>query len=341
MEDLSTYYADPSETYNAIASRLRLQWIAEFDQENPNWKGTQTIVFGLERVGFHGSVGNALLIGIYNGKLSACRTHEILEFLWGFRSAIDGGFAHPVFKKLSFFYDESLHLGHPDKCLDFLFSQTPITFCMTVDMMRLLSKLCGTGWDDQNVLERMTSVEYYLAIGKEIEEAHLLGVVPPKQEEVIIDNPRHKQLEVQPETLRPRKNQASREYYTSSGGRKGRTPTNGGGRKGRTPTNGGGRKIWTLPEPAPPMVPWGSDTPMIDDAGTTSVSAFSPSNPPVFVILSFGLIIAVLYVALPTGIFRSLWRWFICLIKYLKTLATLSTRKRKIHARPRKPKTKK
>eukprot|EP00921_Rhytidocystis_pertsovi_P021535 GHVQ01034366.1.p1 GENE.GHVQ01034366.1~~GHVQ01034366.1.p1 ORF type:complete len:339 (-),score=15.33 GHVQ01034366.1:127-1143(-) len=323
---------DFGSTANAMSHQMEAEYIAHYDKTHPRRKGTRTVVFGLQFVGFHGPVGNALLIGIYNGELSVCQHHDTIGFKWSYKSRPDmfTPDVHPVFKNIEFYYDESLPLGHPDRCLDFLFSKTPVTFCMTADTMRLLRKLCGTWWDDQDVLEKVTSVEYYLAIGKEIEEAHLLGVVPPKQEEVIIDNPRHKQLEVQPETLRPRKNQASREYYTSSGGR-----------KGRTPTNGGGRKIWTLPEPAPPMVPWGSDTPMIDDAGTTSVSAFSPSNPPVFVILSFGLIIAVLYVALPTGIFRSLWRWFICLIKYLKTLATLSTRKRKIHARPRKPKTKK
>eukprot|EP00921_Rhytidocystis_pertsovi_P021559 GHVQ01034395.1.p1 GENE.GHVQ01034395.1~~GHVQ01034395.1.p1 ORF type:complete len:297 (-),score=11.36 GHVQ01034395.1:127-1017(-) len=284
--------AEPGQTYNAIANMMRLKWIAEYDRDHPDTKGTKTVVFGLGYSGFQGSVGSGLMVGFYNGKLSACQNHKLVGFLWSYYSIIDDDEAEPEFKDIDFYYDKTLPQGHPDKCLDFLFSHVPVTFCMTLDMMRLLSKLCGTGWDDQNVLERMTSVEYYLAIGQKIQEDHWLGVLPQSTDEAT--------------------------------------------------TNGCGRKILELPAPAPPMVPWLSKAQSLDDAGTTSVLGRRVVSPDFATfILSFGLIIAVLYVALPTGIFRSLWRWFICLIKYLKTLATLSTRKRKIHARPRKPKTKK
>eukprot|EP00921_Rhytidocystis_pertsovi_P021561 GHVQ01034399.1.p1 GENE.GHVQ01034399.1~~GHVQ01034399.1.p1 ORF type:complete len:336 (-),score=21.40 GHVQ01034399.1:640-1647(-) len=294
--------AEPGETYNAFAGRMRLRWIAQYDQEHPNTKGIKTVVFGLTGVGFQGSIGNALLIGFYNGKLSACQNHEFIAFLWSYQSPRDKVFVNPEFKDIDFYYDETLPHGHPDKCLDFLFSQTPITFCMTVDMMRLLSKLCGTGWDDQDVLERVTSVEYYMVIGEQIQEDHWLGVIP-----------QHKpnDVESQLKTLQQKNKNVK-------AGR--RRPARSGPE--RTPTNGGGRKILELPAPAPPMVPWPSKARIIDNAGTSSVS---PDYTPVLCILSFGLIIAVLYKCLPAGILESLWRRFIWLIKHLTTSVTSGT----------------
>eukprot|EP00921_Rhytidocystis_pertsovi_P021538 GHVQ01034370.1.p1 GENE.GHVQ01034370.1~~GHVQ01034370.1.p1 ORF type:complete len:269 (-),score=18.78 GHVQ01034370.1:483-1289(-) len=234
-----------------------------------------------------------------DGELTACSHHTQIGNSW--HAKIDDMVFAPTQTALEALYDKNRALGDPDRCLDFLFSETPIIFCMTQELARTMNELCGTQWDDMNVLMSLTSSEFYMGMGQGIQEGHWLRLGRHKPNDV----------ESQLKTLQQKNKNVK-------AGR--RRPARSGPE--RTPTNGGGRKILELPAPAPPMVPWPSKARIIDNAGTSSVS---PDYTPVLCILSFGLIIAVLYKCLPAGIFGSLWRRFIWLIKHLTTSVTSGT----------------